>query len=114
MAYIKQEWIDRIIAEDTGEVLQNGTLVSAARLNHMEDGIAGAYEAVDQITNGSEGVTLSSLSTSVIDLQTKVEGFEGKGVNCVEKNETMTLKVGIDSDGQLWAESPPDGDEAVY
>ena len=43
MAYIKQTWIDHIIADDTGEVLQYGTVINAERMNHIEDGIVGMY-----------------------------------------------------------------------
>lgn len=37
--YQKQTWIDHLVADDTGEVLQEGSVLEAARFNHMEEGI---------------------------------------------------------------------------
>lgn len=39
MKYLKTEWQDHIKDIDTGEVIQQGTPISARNLNNMEDGI---------------------------------------------------------------------------
>lgn len=39
MKYVKTEWIDHIKDIDTGEVIQQGTPISARNLNNMESGI---------------------------------------------------------------------------
>lgn len=45
MPYTPTEWLDHIVDPVTGEVIQQGTPVSATKLNNMERGIAEAYEA---------------------------------------------------------------------
>ena len=37
--YSKVEWKDHVVDEETGEVIQNGTPLSANNLGHMDDGI---------------------------------------------------------------------------
>lgn len=46
MDYEKQNWIDHIEDSETGEVFQEGTLFTAKRMNHIEEGI---YQASSQI-----------------------------------------------------------------
>ena len=46
MSYEKQNWIDHIEDIETGEVFQEGTLFTAKRMNHIEEGI---YQASSQI-----------------------------------------------------------------
>ena len=40
MKYNKTNWLDHVKDIDTGEVIQQGTPISARNLNNMEDGIA--------------------------------------------------------------------------
>ena len=46
MSYEKQNWIDHIEDIETGEVFQEGTLFTAKRMNHIEEGI---YQSDSQI-----------------------------------------------------------------
>lgn len=46
MDYEKQNWVDHIEDIETGEVFQEGTLFTAKRMNHIEEGI---YQASSQI-----------------------------------------------------------------
>ena len=46
MDYEKQNWIDHIEDSETGEIFQEGTLFTAKRMNHIEEGI---YQASSQI-----------------------------------------------------------------
>jgi len=43
--YQNVNWIDRVVDQDTGEVIQEGTLQSAGNFNQMEGGIGDGYEA---------------------------------------------------------------------
>lgn len=78
MAYVKQNWVDHIVADDTGEVLQQGTLLDAAHFNHMEEGIAAMDTRISQIAVSTDGITISSIEskieTAVEDCVQKVEG----------------------------------------
>lgn len=108
MAYEKQTWVDYIIAADTGEVLRPGTTITAERLNHMEDGIAGIATTFEDFTADSEGVTLKDVETSVQDLNqalssvqtaidTKVTQVAGKGLSTNDFTTALKEKL----DGQL-------------
>ena len=97
MAYTKQTWIDRIVADDTGEVLQPGTIVNATRMGHIEDGIAANDSAITTLKGTTSGVTLETLQTAVNDLvddltdlsglQDQVDGFEGR-IDALERLST--------------------------
>lgn len=50
MAYTKQNWIDHI-ANEQGEVIQQGTLMDAEHFNHMEEGIYNANAHADSKAN---------------------------------------------------------------
>ncbi|MED1945843.1 MULTISPECIES: hypothetical protein [Brevibacillus] len=56
MAYQKTGWVDHIVDPVTGEVVQQGTKVTASRMNKMEQGIADAHvltEVLAQTVIGS-------------------------------------------------------------
>ncbi|MFI8714426.1 hypothetical protein ACIGKN_21180, partial [Brevibacillus brevis] len=56
MAYQKTAWVDHIVDPVTGEVVQQGTKVTATRMNKMEQGIADAHvltEVLAQTVIGS-------------------------------------------------------------
>ncbi len=76
MAYEKQSWIDRIVADDTGEVLQVGTIVNATRMNHIEEGIEANDSALTLLKGTTNGVTISSLKTDVTNLENDVENLK--------------------------------------
>lgn len=43
--YEKQVWLDHIVDEETGEIIQQGTVHSQQRMNHIEEGI---YQSADK------------------------------------------------------------------
>ena len=51
MDYEKQNWVDHIEDIETGEVFQEGTLFTAKRMNHIEEGI---YQASSQIKENEQ------------------------------------------------------------
>lgn len=51
MAYKKTEWVDRVIDPETGEVVQEGTLINAVNMNHIEDGIANCEEEIKKCSD---------------------------------------------------------------
>ena len=54
MSYEKQNWIDHLEDAETGELLQEGTLITANRMNHIEEGI---YQASSQIKENKTFIT---------------------------------------------------------
>lgn len=44
-AYEKVNWLDHVVDEETGEVIQEGTPLSQANLGKMDDGILAVTEA---------------------------------------------------------------------
>lgn len=84
MAYIKQTWIDHIIADDTGEVLQYGTVINAERMNHIEDGIVGMYTEIDNISGDlPEGTTIQKIYEDLNNIQTEIGALD-------DMNNTLT------------------------
>lgn len=71
MPYIPTEWRDHIVDPITGEVIQQGTSVSATKLNNMERGITEAHEA----SEASLSRTVS-LMTDALDMRMRYE-FDG-------------------------------------
>jgi hypothetical protein len=63
-AYNKTEWKDHIVDIDTGEVIQEGTPVSANNMNHIEEGIY----SVTNVTANNEAL-IASLSAEVAILK---------------------------------------------
>lgn len=84
MAYIKQTWVDHIIADDTGEVLQYGTVINAERMNHIEDGIVGMYTEIDNISGDlPEGTTIQKIYEDLNNIQTEIGALD-------DMNNTLT------------------------
>ena len=65
-------WLDRVVDEDTEEVLQEGTDQSAGHFNNMEEGISDAHLATaillisaslsaDQVATEEQTITLEEL-----------------------------------------------------
>lgn len=69
MAYEKQTWVNRVVSEGTGQVVEHGTIVSAERLNHLEDGVYNAHEAiptkVSELTNDKSYLVASDIANKV-------------------------------------------------
>lgn len=51
MAYERQYWEDRLVNLETGETIQEGTRITAHRLNHVEEGIKGVDDRTISIEN---------------------------------------------------------------
>ncbi|MCM3560577.1 hypothetical protein M4D57_18590 [Brevibacillus borstelensis] len=49
MSYQKNTWIDHIIDPSTGEVIQQGTKVTANRLNKLEGGVEKAHQLIESL-----------------------------------------------------------------
>lgn len=75
MAYTKNTWTD-------------GDIVTSAKLNHMEDGIEGAYEVM--VINDTDG-TLDKTWQEIYDAM-------AQGKFCVHKYDSGTLEGGIEFD----------------
>jgi len=71
MPYTPTEWLDHIVDPLTGEIIQQGTPVSATRLNNMERGIKEAYDAAETSLNRT-----GSLMTDALDMRMRYE-FDG-------------------------------------
>ncbi|EJL44957.1 hypothetical protein PMI08_01927 [Brevibacillus sp. CF112] len=74
MAYSKTEWKDHIVDTTTGEVIQEGTPVSARNLNNMETGI---YDA-------SESARINA--AAIADLKSEVEILKNASLNNLTNN----------------------------
>ena len=84
MAYVKQTWVDHIVADDTGEVLQYGTVINAERMNHIEDGIVGMYTEIDNISGDlPEGTTIQKIYEDLNNIQTEIGALD-------DMNNTLT------------------------
>ncbi len=74
MVYNKTEWKDHIVDTTTGEVIQEGTPVSARNLNNMETGI---YDA-------SESARINA--AAIADLKSEVEILKNASLNNLTNN----------------------------
>ncbi len=111
MAYEKQEWLDHIVDPETGEIIQQGSPVTARRMDHIEDGIFKAHEVADQAKNLS-----AALSIQVAIMAGAL--FGGVGGNMIFEDMTdmssMQIDRGVyDPDGQRIYAKAPDGSEVA-
>lgn len=74
MAYNKTDWKDHIVDMTTGEVIQEGTPVSARNLNNMEGGIFDA----------SESARINA--AAIVDLKSEVEILKNASLNNLTNN----------------------------
>lgn len=93
MDYKKQNWIDHIEDYETGEVFQEGTLFTAKRMNHIEEGI---YQANTQIKDISKQITPSGgddteIIQQAINNNTNVMLTEGE----YTISNTLQLRKGV-------------------
>ncbi|SKC68050.1 inorganic polyphosphate kinase [Maledivibacter halophilus] len=61
--YDKNYWKDHIVDIDTEEVIQEGTPISARRMNHIEDGI---YNVTDETINNSNNITSLAVEVAIL------------------------------------------------
>ncbi len=62
--YNKTHWQDRVVDPETGEVIQEGTFMSAERFNNIENGIAVNNELITEVQSNIESIEVV-LKTSV-------------------------------------------------
>lgn len=77
--YEKQVWVDRIVADDTGEVLQVGTIVNAKRMNHIEEGIESCNATITLLVGGTHDVTFQTMQQAIELMEQKVAELMGLG-----------------------------------
>lgn len=75
MAYTKTVWKDHIESEESGAILQYGTVITADRLNNMENGIEALDLALGDIS-GSVNELLEPLVEKVDGIQTAVTALQ--------------------------------------
>lgn len=110
MAYQKTGWVDHIVDPVTGEVVQQGTKVTATRMNKMEQGIADAHvltEVLAQTVIGSPVISGLKFTASESGLTVNwtsgvayVNGvrFEANA-GSTKLNPTQGQYIYLDSDG---------------
>ncbi|GEC88784.1 hypothetical protein [Brevibacillus brevis] len=108
MAYQKTTWVDHIVDPVTGEVVQQGTKVTATRMNKMEQGIADAQvltEALAQTVIGSPVVSGLEFSASGLTAQWTAGVAYVNGVRfevnagSIKLSATQGQYIYLDSDG---------------
>ena len=72
--YTREFWKDHIVDEDTGEVLQQGTLQDAEHFNNMEEGITEANE------------TAAFIAEEAGKMQRSIEGAAGEVIRVTMTN----------------------------
>jgi hypothetical protein len=77
MPYTKTEWKDHVVDQTTGQVIQQGTPVSASNLNKIEQGIYDAHQMLEeqsqQSTTIGHGLNIINASQNS-PLDVKIEG----------------------------------------
>ncbi|RNB91986.1 hypothetical protein EDM56_04330 [Brevibacillus fluminis] len=87
MTYAKTNWQDRLFIPDTGEVLQEGTKVTAARMNNIEEGIFVMHSQFDQLQR--QILRLQAYS----DANNRVVGNNGTFVDTFDGMKDVNLKL---------------------
>lgn len=88
--YKKNTWIDHIEDAQTGEVFQEGTLFTAKRMNHIEEGIENAYQKLYYASNSNlELIAHRGLS------KIYPEGTSIAFLNCIKRNEADSVEFDI-------------------
>ncbi len=81
MPYEKTKWIDHFVDPETGEVIQEGTRVTAERMNKIENGIEAAHDEMESIgdnINGLQDEVIAHLADEVQHLTTGVQTINGE------------------------------------
>jgi len=90
MEYVKTNWVDHIVNSETGEVLQQGTAITAVRMNNIENGLytlAVELEDTMEQVNGEVSQQLSDMKSSVQALVRDVSAIAFELI----VNNTMTV-----------------------
>lgn len=90
MSYEKQNWIDHIEDSETGEIFQEGTLFTAKRMNHIEEGI---YECSSKVKDVDDK-KLTFQNESIGDLYYIINS------NIAGDSGSDTGKLSISTDGE--------------
>jgi hypothetical protein len=61
--YNKTEWKDHIVDMDSGEVIQEGTPISANVMNNIEQGV---YNATSEVTKNSSDITSLAIEVAIL------------------------------------------------
>lgn len=95
--YSKTHWQDRVVDPETGEVVQEGTFMSAEHFNNMEDGI----EAND--------TAISEISESVETIETTLDTEVGTTISLTVNSSTFVMKLALkNSEGNILSEAEVD------
>ena len=95
--YSKTHWRDRVVDSETGEVIQEGTFMSAEHFNNMENGIAANDTAISGINN--------NIDTIETTLETEVGTTIGLTIN----QSTFVMKFALkNSEGTVLSEEEVD------
>lgn len=85
MGYEKQNWVDHIEDSETGEIFQEGTLFTAKRMNHIEEGIYQSDSQIKDIANNDNDFILYSFfrnsSFAGVDLYMSKDGDTLQRIN---------------------------------
>jgi hypothetical protein len=108
MSYQKNTWVDHIIDPTTGEVVQQGTKVTANRLNNLESGVEKAHQLVESLAQSVVGssvisgliFTASGLTASWTSGAAYVNGVKfDVPAGSIALNPTQGQYIYLDSDG---------------
>ena len=108
MSYQKNTWVDHIIDPSTGEVVQQGTKVTANRLNNLENGVEKAHQLVESLAQSVVGssvisgliFTASGLTASWTAGTAYVNGVRfDVSAGSIALNPTQGQYIYLDSDG---------------
>ena len=95
--YSKTHWQDRVVDPETGEVVQEGTFMSAEHFNNMEDGIKANDTAISEISESVETIE-ATLDTGV-----------GTTITLTVNSSTFVMKLALkNSEGNILSESEVD------
>ena len=72
MPYTPTQWVDHIVDPVTQKIIQQGTPVSATKLNNMEQGISESYDASE-----TSLARTHTLMTDALDMRMRYE-FDGQ------------------------------------
>ena len=88
MDYEKQNWIDHIEDSETGEVFQEGTLFTAKRMNHIEEGI---YQASSQIKDIENKLTVNFADFGAVGdgITDDTEALQNAINYCIENGKNL-------------------------
>lgn len=95
--YSKTHWHDRVVDSETGEVIQEGTFMSAEHFNNMENGIAANDAAISGINN------------NIDTIETTLETGVGTTIGLTINQSTFVMKFALkNSEGTVLSEEEVD------